>query len=288
VRKHNQGGQKEWYLAIDGLNQLHFTIYDSRPGQYAGVAGYLFGVYTVDMHAYLNQWLYVAGTYDGSGSDAGIHLYLNGVSVKDYSETRGEYIAMAPHGSPVYIGHGYCWAPFNGMMDEVRVSSKVRSQAEITAAWNNGNGRSFEVDGDTVALWHMDEGEGSIIYDESANDNDASITGASWVDRDGADLVDKSVNEGELLQFTISASDPDGDSLIYSASNLPQGASFDPDTQTFSWTPDYGQSGVYPNIRFEVSDGELELIKLDKKLWKSIQCLNNGITRMKLDIPGVK
>ena len=71
------------------------------------------------------------------------------------------------------------------------------------------------------------------------------------------DLIgEKSVNESELLTFTISATDADGDQLVYSASNLPEGASFDADTRTFSWTPRYDQAGVY-TVQFEVSDGEL-------------------------------
>jgi hypothetical protein len=45
--------------------------------------------------------------------------------------------------------------------------------------------------------------------------------------------------------------------LTYSASNLPQGASFTPATRTFSWTPTNDQAGVYPNVRFQVSDGSL-------------------------------
>jgi hypothetical protein len=68
-------------------------------------------------------------------------------------------------------------------------------------------------------------------------------------------IGDKSANEGELIQFTISATDPDDDNLTYSASNLPQGASFDPQTRTFSWIPD--EAGIYPNVHFEVSDGSL-------------------------------
>jgi hypothetical protein len=66
----------------------------------------------------------------------------------------------------------------------------------------------------------------------------------------------KSGDEGGLLTFTISATDADGDQLFYSASNLPEGASFDADTRTFSWTPRYDQTGVY-TVHFEVSDGEL-------------------------------
>ena len=57
------------------------------------------------------------------------------------------------------------------------------------------------------------------------------------------------------IEFTISATDFDGDQLSYSASNLPDGASFNPDTQTFSWTPRYDQTGVY-TVHFEVSDGQ--------------------------------
>jgi len=61
---------------------------------------------------------------------------------------------------------------------------------------------------------------------------------------------------GERLSFTITATDLDNNSLIYSASNLPEGASFDPSTRTFSWTPRYDQAGVY-SVHFEVSDGQL-------------------------------
>jgi len=66
-------------------------------------------------------------------------------------------------------------------------------------------------------------------------------------------IGDKTVTEGESLTFTITAQDPDGDPLTYSASNLPPGASFS--DQTFSWTPNFGQAGVYTAIHFEVSDG---------------------------------
>jgi len=66
---------------------------------------------------------------------------------------------------------------------------------------------------------------------------------------------DKSTDEGNLLKFAISASDADGDPLTYSASNLPEGAHLA--DQTFSWTPDYDQAGVYEGVRFQVSDGEL-------------------------------
>jgi len=68
--------------------------------------------------------------------------------------------------------------------------------------------------------------------------------------------VGKLTNYLKPINFTLSAADSDGDPLVYSASNLPDGASFDPDTRTFSWTPRYDQAGTYV-VRFEVSDGQL-------------------------------
>ncbi|TFH43005.1 MAG: hypothetical protein E4G94_05475, partial [ANME-2 cluster archaeon] len=67
----------------------------------------------------------------------------------------------------------------------------------------------------------------------------------------------RKINVGNKLSFTISASDPDGDVLEFSTSNMPEGASFNPVTRTFSWTPTSGQAGVYKNVHFEVSDGTL-------------------------------
>jgi hypothetical protein len=66
---------------------------------------------------------------------------------------------------------------------------------------------------------------------------------------------DKVTSAGQQLTFTIGADDPDGDTLFYSASDLPDGSTFDSDTHTFSWTPRYDQAGTY-SVRFEVSDGE--------------------------------
>jgi len=68
-------------------------------------------------------------------------------------------------------------------------------------------------------------------------------------------IGNKTVNEGEQLQFVITATDPDpGDSLTFAAADLPAGASFDPATRTFAWTPGYDQAGNYENIEFSVMD----------------------------------
>ncbi|MBU1870249.1 MAG: PKD domain-containing protein [Candidatus Omnitrophica bacterium] len=69
-------------------------------------------------------------------------------------------------------------------------------------------------------------------------------------------IGNKTISEAQSLQFTVQAEDPDGDTLTYSASGLPRGASFNAGTHQFSWTPDFTQSGNYQTA-FSVSDGQL-------------------------------
>jgi hypothetical protein len=70
-------------------------------------------------------------------------------------------------------------------------------------------------------------------------------------------IPDQSVKEGEELSFTVTASDPDDDTLTYTCSNIPNGASFNLSSGHFSWTPSYTQSGEY-QLLFVVTDGIFE------------------------------
>lgn len=58
------------------------------------------------------------------------------------------------------------------------------------------------------------------------------------------------------LEFMVHATDPDGQPILYGASNFPEGASFDSSTGEFSWTPSKRQAGEY-SIVFSASDGRL-------------------------------
>jgi PKD repeat protein len=66
-------------------------------------------------------------------------------------------------------------------------------------------------------------------------------------------IADRTVNENSLLTFTVSGSDPDGDTISFSAANMPSGAAFNAATRTFSWTPTFDQSGTY-HVTFTVTD----------------------------------
>jgi len=61
------------------------------------------------------------------------------------------------------------------------------------------------------------------------------------------------VPEGQPLTITLSGSDPDGDALTYTATELPPGATLN---SPFTWTPDFDQAGTY-TVTFTASDGSL-------------------------------
>jgi len=83
---------------------------------------------------------------------------------------------------------------------------------------------------------------GCYEYISSDSGNSAPVLAA---------IGDKTVDEGSLLTFSVSATDADGDTITYSATSLPSGASFV--NQTFSWTPGYDQAGTY-QVTFTASD----------------------------------
>jgi len=69
----------------------------------------------------------------------------------------------------------------------------------------------------------------------------------------------KTISEGQELLFSVFGSDPDGDTVLYSSSVLPKGASFTKAAGVakgyiFKWTPSFEQSGSY-QVSFLVEDG---------------------------------
>lgn len=62
------------------------------------------------------------------------------------------------------------------------------------------------------------------------------------------------VSEGGTLKFFVAATDPDGDELTFDVKDSPPGATFNPSTREFRWTPSGGQSGIY-RVTFVAEDG---------------------------------
>ncbi len=112
------------------------------------------------------------------------------------------------------------------------------------------------------------EQSGSYVIDfivkdpPGATDRDASTISVIHVDRAPKldPIADLSVAENSLLSIVIKGLDPDKEDqndISYSIKNLPEGAKFDPQTNTLSWTPTFEQSGAYNGISVVMKAGNL-------------------------------
>lgn len=86
----------------------------------------------------------------------------------------------------------------------------------------------------------------------SSTTRDVVVYGDPVLNRIGSHWID--VYQTKKLAFTVSAQDPDGPSLTFSATGLPPGASFSPTNRTFWWFPTPGDVGT-TTVRFTVTDG---------------------------------
>ena len=126
----------------------------------------------------------------------------------------------------------------------------------------------------------VDNGNGTGSFNFSPDFTQAGVFNVTFIASDGA-LADsevvaitvnnvnlapvlaaigpRNVNEGAILNFGVSASDPDLNFPTLSAVNVPLNATFTDNgngTGTFNFNPDFTQSGVF-NVTFVASDGAL-------------------------------
>jgi len=123
----------------------------------------------------LNEWSHVAVTYDGAETTG----WINGEKAHTAKVNSGN---INPTNEPFNIG----WRPFdtnypfNGIIDEVRISKAVRYTKDFKVP-----NRAFTPDADTAALYHLDEGHGKKTKDDSGNKNEAELIGEpEWVKSD--------------------------------------------------------------------------------------------------------
>lgn len=109
---------------------------------------------------------------------------------------------------------------------------------------------------DNVFTWtptHDDAGTytvGFSVTDGKHTDSRTTAITVNNVDRAPELQVigNKEINENSLLEFAISANDPDGDAVTYSVAGLPEGATFDAGSGAFSWIPSTDAAGNYQVI----------------------------------------
>lgn len=98
-------------------------------------------------------------------------------------------------------------------------------------------------------------------------------------------VQDLTVNEGESLEYTFMASDPDKQNLVIGKlqGGLPKGAQFNEKNGTFTFKPDFTQAGKYGPFELTVTDPE----KASASGKFSVTVVNTN-RKPKLSVPGSK
>lgn len=125
----------------------------------------------------LDIWQHIAVTYDCNDN---VKIYVDGIE-QTLWQTAPPARPLADHGQvPLYLGSNTdCGRNYDGVIDEVRIWSLVRSESEIQDNLDNyltGNEPGL------AGYWKMDEGSGSEVSDYSPNENHAGAYFASWAE----------------------------------------------------------------------------------------------------------
>ena len=140
----------------------------------------------------LNEWSHVATSFDGTVYE----LHVNGKH-RDTIEDPG---AINTSLADFLIGWLPQWGEaFTGYIDEVRMSNVAR----YPAGDFDVPGTELSADGDTVALYHFNEGSGDAAMDSSGNENHGTLEGgAEWNDANAPVGAGTSVEPNHKLATT--------------------------------------------------------------------------------------
>ncbi len=177
------------------------------------------GVWTDQDHWETGVWYHLAMSWDGAVAD----VYVNGV-LQASEPVAKELWAVA---NPILIGAGADGVGFVGLLDEVRLWSSARFEAQIRASLCSVVGDEPGL----AAAWSFDEGSGQSVLDSSPSamhgvrgtdlmgedsdpervEDDPDCFGLEWCDgedNDGDGLVDEADSLADQAPWYI---DADGD-----------------------------------------------------------------------------
>lgn len=123
---------------------------------------------------YLDRWTHVALVSNGQTFSG---IYLNGVLVKSSAK------ASAPRNrTKIFLGMNVAQWPSNGIMDDVRIWSRVRTADEIAASMR---AKQLAQQSGLVAWWKCDDATGTTVRSSGSVQYALTMSGdVSWVSSD--------------------------------------------------------------------------------------------------------
>jgi len=171
----SDGTSREYHFYTGGTDKLVFQLFDSS-------LNFIGRLFDTALTSYQNQWIHLTATYDGSGSNSGLKIYLNGNRVDDVNSSSGSYTAMTNTSMPVHIGR-YKADYSNGLIDETAIFNSELSASDVTSIYN-GDGTGLPGDlsefSSLISWWRFEEGSGTTAADSGTGGNNGSIDGATY------------------------------------------------------------------------------------------------------------
>ncbi len=248
-----------------GITYEKNLIYDCHwgvltRGVSATIQNNIFASMREEGHAYI-QWVLNRSGFPIKNNifyHTPLQFYFWGVSLTADSILDENLYFDATGGETVFTRYGDGWSWAQMMFDITGKDLEQNGVFDQDPLFVDPENHDYRLQSNSPALLPVGSGGiGFVCFADEIDKVGPRAVSSDAVNRAPvfAPIGDKSVDEGALLSFSVSATDADGDTLSYSARALPAGATFS--GQTFSWTPGYDQAGTY-EVTFVVSDGQVE------------------------------
>jgi hypothetical protein len=253
--------QLAYWDPADGTNTI-VRAYDMTPWGYSKRAA--FGpdglLYLIDDDDMLYRFDVQTGDYQYSGQ-------VRGIQPGYYFSGTGD-IAFSPDGMLYLVTHESLYE----IDPETLRATLLHSDMLPGTSWLVWTGLAFcdgtlfasdvNVRTGRSAVYRIDRNSGAVtrLIDTGTLINDLTscpvVAGGVNLPPVLYPIGNRSVDIGDTLVFTVSATDPNpGDELTFTADGLPDNATFDPVTRRFSWQPNADQEGDH-EVTFIVEDAE--------------------------------
>ena len=168
------GTNDEYHFGTTGGGGVYLALYD------ASTSGRIMR-FGPSLNAYLNSWIHLTVTYDGSSSSNGIKGYLNGSLITTwFAANTGTYTAMENTSTPLLLGkEGGNIYYAEGKMDEIAIFNSELSAADINTIYTDGPSDLSEFSS-LVSWWRFEEGSGTTAKDSGTGGNNGTIDGATY------------------------------------------------------------------------------------------------------------
>lgn len=165
---------REYILEKGSSNSLIVALFDSTASKYIGA-------YTPAniLTPYLGTYAHIAVTYNGSGLNTGLKIYINGSETPTTKNSLGTYVAMSNTADPLTVSHPTY--NFNGNYDQPIVWNKELSVAEIREAMVLRDMTVHSAYANIVSWWEFEDEDisGTTVADKMGTNNGTLMNSAT-------------------------------------------------------------------------------------------------------------